>query len=130
MSDARRAPWRSLGLLAVVAVLVVVVAAAWVGLAGQAPGTAALPSGDPGNGVTISNGIDSETVTIVYERPDGTTEKLTDLPPGQRAVVDTIFAGRDGLCRTGRLVALTAEGAEVDELYLVCRGRSWTVEAS
>ena len=78
--------------------------------------------------MTISNGIDSATVTIVYERPDGTTEKLVDLPPGQHAVVDSIFAEREGLCRTGRLVALTAEGAELDELYLVCRGRSWTVE--
>ena len=102
---------------------------AWAALGCSSP-TAALPSGDPADGVTIVNGIDSATVTIVYERPDGGTETLMALAPGQHAVVDSIFAERDGLCRTGRLVALTAERAEIDELYLVCRGRSWTVEAS
>ena len=113
--------------LALLAVLVTLVVA-WAVLGRLAPTLVPLPSGDPANGVTISNGIDSATVTIVYERPDGTTEKLVDLPPGQHAVVDSIFVEREGLCRTGRLVALTAEGAELDELYLVCRGRSWTVE--
>lgn len=117
------------GLTLVLLVGVVVVIVAWVGLGRLTPPVAPLPSGDPTNGVTISNGTDSATVTIVYERPDGGTEKLTDLPPGQHAVVDSIFVERDGLCRTGRLVALTAEGAEIDELYLVCRGRSWTVQA-
>jgi hypothetical protein len=112
--------------LALLAVLVTLVAA-WAVLGRLSPTIVPLPSGDPANGVTISNDIDSATVTIVYERPDGTTEKLADLPPGQHAVVDSIFAEREGLCRTGRLVALTAEGAELDELYLVCRGRSWTV---
>lgn len=109
-----------------VALLVMVVA--WVGL-GCTPPAEALPSGDPLNGVTITNGIDSATVTIVYERPDGGTEKLIDLLPGQHAVIDSIFAEREGLCRTGRLVALAADGAELDELYLVCRDRTWTVEA-
>ena len=113
-----------LALLAVVVSLVVV----WTVLGRLSPTLVPLPSGDPANGVTISNGIDSATVTIVYERPDGTTEKLVDLTSGQHAVLDSIFTERDGLCRTGRLVALTAEGAELDELYLVCRGRSWTVQ--
>jgi hypothetical protein len=113
--------------LALLAVLVALVVA-WAVLGRLSPTLAPLPSGDPANGVTISNGIDTTTVTIVYERPDGTTEKLVDLPPGQDAVIDSIFAEREGLCRTGRLVALTAEGAELDELYLVCRGRTWTVQ--
>ena len=113
-----------LALLAVV----VIMAVAWVVLGRPSPPLAPLPSGDPVNGVTISNGIDSTTVTIVYERPDGGTEHLVDLPSGRHAVIDSIFAERDGLCRTGRLVALAADGSELDELYLVCRGRSWTVE--
>ena len=124
MSDLRGR--RGLTLALLVAVVAVVVA--WVAIGPVRPRAVPLPSGDPANGVTISNGIDSATVTIVYERPDGGTEELTRLPPGQHAVVDSIFVERDGLCRTGRLVALTAEGAEIDELYLVCRGRSWTVE--
>ena len=116
------------GSLVLLAGLIVVVAWAVAGRAWP-PAAGALPSGDPANGVTITNAIDSDTVAIVYERPDGGTEKLTDLSPGRHAVIDSIFAGRDGLCRTGRLVALTAEGAELDELYLVCRGQRWTVEA-
>lgn len=124
MSRLRGRRGAGLALLAVLVTLVV----AWAVLGRLSPTLAPLPSGDPANGVTISNGIDSATVTIAYERPDGTTEKLVDLPPGQHAVVDSIFAEREGLCRTGRLVALTAEGSELDELYLVCRGRSWTVE--
>ena len=117
---------RGLGLTLLAGLVVVVLA--WAVLGRLSPTLAPLPSGDPANGVTISNGIDSATVTIVYESPDGGIEKLMDLPPGQHAVVDSIFAEREGLCRTGRLVALTAEGAELDELYLVCRGRSWTVQ--
>lgn len=113
--------------LALLAGLVTLVVA-WAVLGRLSPTLAPLPSGDPANGVTITNGIDSATVTIVYESPDGGTEKLADLPPGQHAVIDSIFAEREGLCRTGRLVALTSAGAELDELYLVCRGRSWTVE--
>jgi len=107
---------------------VVVLVVAWIALDRASPAVAPLPSGDPANGVTITNAIDSSTVTIVYERPDGGTERLTDLPPGRNAVIDSIFEERDGLCRTGRLVALSGEGAEIDELYLVCRGRSWAVE--
>lgn len=113
--------------LALLAVLVTVVVA-WAVIGRLSPAGAPLPSGDPANGVSISNGIDSATVTIVYERPDGGTEHLVDLPPGQHAVIDSIFAEREGLCRTGRLVALAEDGTELDELYLVCRGRSWTVE--
>ena len=116
------------GVILLLFVVVVVAVVAWVGLGAATPPAAPLPSGDPQIGVTIANAIDSDTVTIVYERPDGGTEKLADLAPGQHAVIDSIFAGRDGLCRTGRLVALTAEGTEIDELYLVCRGRSWTVQ--
>ena len=123
-----RAPDRRGAVLALLAVVVVLVIA-WAVLGRLSPAVAPLPSGDPANGVSISNGSDSATVTVVYERPDGGTEKLVDLLPGQHAVIDSIFAEREGLCRTGRLVALTAEGAELDELYLVCRGRSWTVEA-
>jgi len=115
--------------LALLVVLVTLVVA-WAVLGRLSPTLAPLPSGDPVNGVTITNAIDSATVTIVYESPDGGTEKLAELPPGQHAVIDSIFAEREGLCRTGRLVALTAEGAELDELYLVCRGRTWTVEAT
>lgn len=118
---------RGLGLALLVVLFVVVVVVAWAALGRIATPAAVMPSGDPANGVTITNGIDAATVTIVYERPDEGTEKLVDLGPNQHAVIDTIFAGRDGLCRTGRLVALAADGAELDELYLVCRGRSWTV---
>jgi len=110
--------------------VLVTLVVAWAVLGRLSPTLAPLPSGDPVNGVTITNAIDSATVTIVYESPDGGTEKLAELPPGQHAVIDSIFAEREGLCRTGRLVALTAEGAELDELYLVCRGRTWTVEAT
>lgn len=125
MSRLRGSRGAGLALLVVLVTLVV----AWGVLGRLSPTLAPLPSGDPVNGVTITNAIDSATVTIVYESPDGGTEKLAELPPGQHAVIDSIFAEREGLCRTGRLVALTAEGAELDELYLVCRGRSWTVEA-
>ena len=124
-----RARRRPSFLVLVVLSVVLVAVLAWAVLEPNLRTVTPLPSGDPANGVTIINGIGSATVTIVYERPDGGTEKLADLGPGQQAVVDTIFAEREGLCRTGRLVALTAEGAELDELYLVCRGRSWTVEA-
>ena len=128
MSDPRARRGLSLALLVVLVTMLVAVLV-WAGLGRGSPPAPALPSGDPASGVTITNGIDSATVTIVYERPDGGTEKLADHGPGQHAVGDSIFAGREGLCRTGRLVALTAAGAEIDELYLVCRGRSWTVEA-
>ncbi len=123
MNDSRGRRGLGLALLGVL----FVVALAWATLGRGWSPAAVMPSGDPTNGVTITNGIDSATVTIVYERPDAGTEKLVDLGPGQHAVIDTIFAAREGLCRTGRLVALAADGAELDELYLVCRGRSWTV---
>ena len=91
--------------------------------------SAAASSADPTEGVTIDNAAGS-AVKISYERPNGTTEPVTDLQAGEHVVIDGIFAGRDGLCRTGRLVASTADGTEIDELYLVCKGRVWTVEAS
>jgi len=116
------------GLTIVLLVGVAIVVVTWVGFGGLTPPAPPLPSGDPANGVTITNGIDSATVTIVYERPDGGTEEIVRLAPGQHAVIDSIFAEREGLCRTGRLVALAADGAEIDELYLVCRDRTWIVE--
>jgi hypothetical protein len=105
------------------------VALVWVGAACRSPGAAPLESGDAANGVTIDNATDI-TVKIVYEAPDGTIEPLAELVPDGHIVIDSIFAEREGLCRTGRLVALDADGAEVDELYLVCRDRSWKIEAS
>jgi hypothetical protein len=111
---------------AAIVLLMLIVAVAAVGC--RSPGAAPVSTGDPANGVTIDNATD-QTVSIVYEHPDGTTESLTDLAPGGHVVIDQIFAGREGLCRTGRLVAKDSAGAEVDELYLVCRAGLWTVEA-
>jgi hypothetical protein len=100
-----------------------------LGAACRSPGAAPLESGDAANGVTIDNPT-GMTVKVVYEAPDGGTEPLAELAPGGHIVIDSIFAGRDGLCRTGRLVALDANGAELDELYLVCRDRTWVIEVS
>ncbi len=100
-----------------------------VGGACRSPGAAPLESGDAANGVTIDNPTDL-TVKIVYETPDDVIEPLAELPPGGHVVIDSIFAEREGLCRTGRLVALNADGAELDELYLVCRDRTWSIEPS
>ena len=80
-----------------------------VGAACRSPGAAPLESGDAANGVTIDNPTDL-TVKVVYEAPDGTTEPLAELAPGGHVVIDSIFAEREGLCRTGRLVALNADG--------------------
>jgi len=101
----------------------------WAGVACASPAATPAATGDAANGVTIDNGTDAP-VTIVYERPDEGTDTLADLAPGAEVVIDEIFKEREGLCRTGRLVALAADGTELDELYLVCRGRTWTVEAS
>ncbi len=111
------------------ALILLLLALISVGAACRSPGAAPVESGDAANGVTIDNPTDL-TVKVVYEAPDGTTEPLADLAPGGHIVIDSIFAEREGLCRTGRLVALDAESAEVDELYLVCRDRTWTIEAS
>ena len=111
------------------ALLVLMLAMLSVGASCRSPGAAPLESGDPANGVTIDNPTDL-TVLVVYEAPDGGTDPLAELPPGGHVVIDSIFAEREGLCRTGRLVALTGDGAEVDELYLVCRDRTWIIEAS
>ena len=100
-----------------------------VGAACRAPGAAPAASGDAANGVSIDNPT-GVTVKIVYEAPDGGTEPLADLAPGGHVVIYSIFIEREGLCRTGRLVALDAQGAEVDELYLVCRDRTWAIEPS
>jgi hypothetical protein len=105
---------------------VLVLLLAWLGVACGAPGTASVASGDAANGITIDNATDT-TVTIDYERPDGATETLAELAPGAHVVIDAIFKDREGICRTGRLVAHGSDGAEVDELYLVCRGGTWTI---
>lgn len=99
------------------------------GLACRSRGADPVRTGDPANGVAIENATDT-TVRVHYESPDGGTESLTELAPGKQIVIDQIFTGREGICRTGRLVAHDPDGAEVDELYLVCRGGTWTIEAS
>ena len=104
-------------------VVVVLVAACGAGAATPAP------SVDPVDGVTIDNAA-GMTVALIYEAPDGTTEQIAELDAGQSIVIGAIFEGRDGLCRTGRLFARTADGAEIDELYLVCKDRMWTIEPS
>ena len=108
---------------------VLVLLLAWLGESCASPGAAPVPSGDAANGITVDNATDV-TVRIHYESPDGASESLTDLAPGKTIVIDEIFAGRDGICRTGRLVAHDEQGSEIDELYLVCRGGTWTIEAS
>ena len=113
----------------VLVLFLLVLAVTSLGAGCGSPGAAPAGSGDPANGVTIDNPTDL-TVKIVYEAPDGTIEPLTELAPGGHIVIDSIFAEREGLCRTGRLVALGADAAELDELYLVCRDRSWTIEPS
>jgi hypothetical protein len=105
-----------------------ILAVAWVAMGCRSPGADPVRTGDAANGITIDN-ASATTVKIYYESPDGGTEVLADLAPGSQIVIDQVFAGRDGICRTGRLVAHDLEGAEVDELYLVCRGGVWTVEA-
>jgi hypothetical protein len=114
---------RSRALFLAVALLVAQTAAAACG----APAAAPASSGDPANGITIDNAT-GVIVAIEYERPDGQTESLTELAPGAQTVVDSIFAEREGICRTGRLVAIGPDGAEIDELYLVCRGGTWMIE--
>lgn len=111
------------------ALVLLILAMISVAAACRSPGAAPLESGDAANGVTIDNPTDL-TVKVVYEAPDGTTEPLAELAPGGHVVIDSIFAEREGLCRTGRLVALNADGAEIDELYLVCRDRTWSIEPS
>lgn len=83
----------------------------------------------PADAVTIENATGGP-VTILYESPGGATERLAQLAAGERVVDDTLFEGREGLCRTGRLVALTQDSTEIDELYNVCLGRVWTVEGT
>jgi hypothetical protein len=94
-------------------------------------GCSALPptaTGNPADGIAIDNTTDT-TVTILYERPDGGTEPVSELAPHQQTVIVEIFAEREGLCRAGRLVA-QVDGREIDELYAVCRGRAWAVASS
>jgi hypothetical protein len=89
---------------------------------------AATPVARDPDAVTIDNGS-GLGLAIEYEYPDGATEPVVDVEPGETAVVRSIFEGREGLCRVGRLVASDAEGREVAELYNVCRSRLWTIEA-
>lgn len=104
---------RALAILAVVAVA--------AGACGDAAASFA-----PEEAVVIENPTD-EQYAIEYERPDGATERLLEVQPGQQLVVGQIFEGREGLCRTGRLVARDDAGAEFDELYLVCKGQRWVI---
>ncbi len=126
-ADARSRGARRTGtVLPAAAVLLLATLAA---CSGQGPGAAppSVVAVAPADGISIDNATGS-TVAIVYERPDGSTEPVFDLPDGTHLVFGDPFVGRDGLCRTGRLVAMVA-GQEVDELYLVCKGQSWTIEA-
>ena len=93
-----------------------------------AGGPAATPVPRDPNAVTIDNGS-GLALAISYEYPDGRTEPVVDVGPGETAVVASIFEGREGLCRVGRLVALDASGSEIAELYNVCRSRLWTIAA-
>ncbi|HSL32730.1 MAG TPA: hypothetical protein VK871_03715 [Candidatus Limnocylindrales bacterium] len=108
-------------------VLFVALAAVLASCSGSPAG--ASTSADPADGVTIDNATGT-AVRIAYEQPDGATEPVIDLKAGEHVVIDAVFAGRDGLCRTGRFVALATDGTEIDELYLVCKGRTWTVDTS
>ena len=108
-------------------VLLIALVAALACCSGSPAG--ASTSADPADGVTIDNATGS-AVRIAYEQPDGATEPVIELGAGEHVVIDAIFAGKDGLCRTGRFVALATDGTEIDELYLVCKGRTWTVETS
>ncbi len=89
---------------------------------------AAMPSVDPADGVTIENNLE-QRVAIVYEKPGGETEPVVALDPAASVVVD-LFSERDAPCRTGRLVAQRDDGAEVDDLYVVCKGKTWVVEVA
>lgn len=109
-------------------VLVIALAAA-LAACGGSPAGASTSAADPADGVTIDNASGS-AVKIAYEQPDGATEPVIELGAGEHVVIDAIFAGKDGLCRTGRFVALATDGTEIDELYLVCKGRTWTVGTS
>jgi hypothetical protein len=109
------------------AVLLIALATALAACSGSPAG--ASTAADPADGVTIDNATGT-AVRIAYEQPDGATEPVVELQAGEQVVIDAIFAGKDGLCRTGRFVALATDGTEIDELYLVCKGRSWTVETS
>ena len=109
------------------ALVVAVMALVLVACGSQAASVPPAASVDPADGVAIHNTTD-RPLSIVYERPDETTEPLVDLAAGQAIVVGQLFADRDGLCRTGRLVALE-DGTEVASLYLVCKGQDWVIEA-
>lgn len=93
------------------------------------PPVASSSGGERPDAVTVDNATGG-TVTVVYEAPDLQTQELIDLGPGESAVLEGLFAGRKGLCRTGRLVAFATGGNEIDELFNVCKGRIWTVEAT
>jgi hypothetical protein len=97
-------------------------------LSACAGGPAVTPVPRDPDAVTIDNGS-GLALAIRYEYPDGRTEPVVDVDPGEIAVVGSIFEGREGLCRVGRLVASDAGGTEIAELYNVCRSRLWTIEA-
>jgi hypothetical protein len=107
-------------------VLLLAIAVALVS-ACSGPGAPALPSVAPAHGVTVENPT-GERVDLVYEHPNDDIDEITVLDAGATVVVGTVFEGRDALCVNGRLIARDASGAEVDELYFVCRGKTWTIE--
>lgn len=97
-------------------------------LAGCA-GAAALASVAPEDGVVIENPSD-DPVRVVYEHVSDEIDELATLEPGASVVVGAMFEGVEAPCVTGRLIALDGSGAEVDELYFVCRGKTWVIAGS
>ena len=91
--------------------------------------TPALPSVAPADGVTVENAT-SERIDVVYEHPNDDIDEITVMDGGATVVVGTVFEGRDAPCVNGRLIARAGDGAEVDELYFVCKGKTWTIEPS
>ena len=97
-------------------------------VAACASGTSVSPIPRDPDAVTIDN-QSGLSLGIAYEAPDGTTEPVIEVGVDESVVVRSLFDGREGLCRVGRLVASDPAGQEIAELYNVCRSRLWTVEA-
>lgn len=89
----------------------------------------ALPSVAPEDGVVVEN-TTASSVQVVYEHVNDDIDAITTVEPGATVVVGAMFEGVEAPCVTGRLVALDDADAEVDELYYVCRGKTWAIEGS
>lgn len=100
-----------------------------LGLLAACAGGPALPSVAPEDGVVVENSTDA-SVRVVYEHVDDEIDVLTTLEPGRTVVLGAMFDGVEAPCVNGRLVALDEADAEVDELYFVCRGKTWAVGGS